>query len=132
MSLLDTIALIEAEEATQQQIFDEVWQWFVVEKHAASMQRLECAYRGSGDTKCAFGIFIRDEKYRQRFEGVGVHSLILSWSVPRSYRKHIDFFDDLRKCHDKSVPDGFMFHAKIKERLTLLAKALELTLPKGE
>lgn len=56
---------------TKQEIFNKVWQYFVVEKHPRSVEGDLCYYRHpSGDgRRCAAGLFISDAEYRKSLEG---------------------------------------------------------------
>jgi hypothetical protein len=55
---------------TNQEIFNKVWQHFVVEGNPRSVEpeKRYCAYRGPNGSKCAFGLFIPDEKYDPEME----------------------------------------------------------------
>jgi hypothetical protein len=65
-----------------QEIFNKVWDWFVVQKKPRSIRGNirgnQCAYRGELDgerTCCAVGLFIADEDYHPDMESMSVREL---------------------------------------------------------
>lgn len=59
-----------------QEIVDRVYQHFIVEKNPPSIDKDgRCLYRGPNGTKCAAGLFIKDEEYKPDFEGMTAYTL---------------------------------------------------------
>lgn len=116
---------------TQQQLFNNAWQHFVVGKGKPSMDKLRCRYRGPGGTKCALGISIPDSKYESRFDDdyrFPVSALIdmLGWSIEATAAR------DLRNCHDTTAHlrlSPARFRAAITEQLEGYASEYKLTIP---
>jgi hypothetical protein len=122
---------------TKQEIFDKVWQHFVVEKNRRSAPGpnntdpgLTCYYRHpSGDgRRCAVGLLISDEHYVEALEGLS------SWRAPVIRRLEMSgienaedltvFLRELQKAHDCS--DGEFVD---EQRLRFLAEAYALKVP---
>lgn len=68
---------------TVQEVFDAVWQAFVVEGRpfAVSPDKNEhgvypCLYRGPNGTKCAIGLIIPDEEYDPEFENERANTVL--------------------------------------------------------
>lgn len=68
-----------------------------------------CAYRGVGGNKCAAGIFIPDELYSDKLEGVGIRYIMdNSYGPPPLYNENIakvmpldaDTMSKLQQMHD--------------------------------
>jgi hypothetical protein len=102
-----TIARIKSNEATNQEIFDCVWEWFVTLKNPRSMKNgsslsgMECAYRGDDGARCAGGLFIPDDQYSESMEMISF-SYLATYKLP-GYRKYADFIGSLQSCHDKAA-----------------------------
>jgi hypothetical protein len=83
---------------TEQEIFDKVWRHFIIEGNPRSVNEYArfCAYRGSKGAKCAFGLFIPDDKYDPAMEERSLQG---------------DYFDDLL------VELGLLEHKKLLKEL---------------
>jgi hypothetical protein len=92
---------------TRQEMFDKVWEHFVVNKQPLSRDSTNfCFYRGPGGEKCAAGILIPDELYDSGMESMKASHML------RQYPKVADalninhddmvFLDDLQAIHDNS------------------------------
>jgi len=62
--------------ATEQEVFDKVWNHFVVNHGKQSRMQspngsTKCLYRGMDGAKCAVGLFIPDEDYRDWYDADG-------------------------------------------------------------
>jgi len=55
---------------TKQEIFNKVWDHFIVNKGKKSMINGICKFRGINGSKCVIGLFIPDEKYDKRMDEV--------------------------------------------------------------
>lgn len=94
---------------TNQEIFNKIWQHFVVEKNPRSMRENLCVYRGFGGAKCAVGILIPDELYDPRFEKQSWGTLCRESTLPE-FRKlqeflgeiNEGFLEDMQAIHDSS------------------------------
>ena len=125
---------------TSQEAFNKVWDWFVVKKNAASVTyvvgiEVNCAYRGENNTKCAVGIFIPDEMYDPRIEGMSYRLLFDNRpDIACLFSGLTDrFICQLQMAHDEAAvktacnPEGFTY--EIERHLRGLASAWELRIP---
>lgn len=123
---------------TKQQMFDRVWQHFVVEKGPPSGDLTRCNYRDPSGAKCAMGLLIPDEMYAPVMEGRPAYAVLAGW--PELHRLLMDGFDDvpialwdlchsLQNCHDGAVAEAGSFHRDIEKRLRSMAKASSLAIP---
>jgi hypothetical protein len=132
MDTAEIIAKIKSSEATNQEIFDTAWQWFVVEKNPAShLPTGQCKYRGPNGKKCAFGIFIADEDYCIDMEEKLAGS-VMNRAGLFSYKGYSDLFCSLQSAHDNaSCYEGDAFTADVKHRLVDIASSLHLSVPRS-
>jgi hypothetical protein len=102
---------------TKQEIFDKVWQYFIVEKHKRSVATATynndetCFYRhpcGDG-RRCIVGLFIADEHYEGRLETLLPYDGRVSEALARSGLEGVtstsplgDFMRSMQKAHDRS------------------------------
>ena len=118
---------------TQQQVFDKVWNYFVVEKHEPATNCGDCYYRTEEGRKCAIGIFIPDEVYYEDMECCEPRplvNLLLDMGYDELNGMDDNFLLDLRECHDFSAVYGD-FCLSIKDSLTKLAENYGLQVPIG-
>jgi len=121
---------------TPQQIFNRVWDWFVVNKKPASLsEEGVCQYRGPNGARCAVGIFIHDKDYDRECEGGAISDLLTSYSIElRNFvRDHILLLEELQAVHDRAA-DGCSiseFSEAIKYGLIELAEEFELHIPQS-
>ena len=100
---------------TEQEIFDLVWQHFIVEKHPRSfvdVSQVRCAYRGVDGARCAVGLFIPDELYDKSMDfnddDSGVEPLLDAGYFDKDddlrefIRDHVDFLSVLQRAHDSA------------------------------
>lgn len=128
--LTDTIKKLEQNIATTQDLFNEVWLWFIVEKHEQSYDcnSSSCRYRLPGGRKCALGIFIPDERYDEKMDsGLWMVNDLITHLGP-GYKRYEDFICDLQRNHDCSHQNE-KFHNDFKRRLRILATKNSLTIP---
>ncbi len=127
--LSEVIAKLEQGTATQQEIFDEVWQWFVVKKNKKSAADGGCLYRKNRrrdcKTRCGAGLLISDNRYTARMEERSF-DLICEEYLPE-YEPHMAFIRALQGCHDETSDTEF--HKEVKHNLFLAAGHYRLTIP---
>lgn len=93
---------------TKQEIFDKVWQYFIVEKHERSAVDQHCFYRHpSGDgRRCAAGLFIKDEEYHKKLETFGVDCPDVARALTKSGfpagQQAREFLREIQRVHDRS------------------------------
>jgi len=116
---------------TKQEIFNKVWDHFIVNKGKRSMSPSgkSCRYRGEDGGRCAVGILIPDEMYSSEIEGSRVHCLDINSNDIYQYlgKDNMLFLDSLQCVHDESRcwNKGVMD----SKSLMLLAKTYKLTIP---
>lgn len=128
--LAETIERLENGAATKQDIFNEVWQWFVVEKHEKSRnpETGYCQYNlPEKNTKCAAGIFLRDCKYDPSFDGMyGTLRQVLT-AIGGGALSMYDYVSRIQKIHDGSDEEDF--HESVQDGLIRFAENEALTIP---
>lgn len=118
----------ELSNLTQQQAFDKVWQWFVVDKNPRSMVGTRCQYRGTSGAKCALGVLIPDALYDDILdEGMSYQSVVDRVGLPPWYK----FWKQLQGCHDDTSREDD-FTTGITDNLTNFATTYSLDIPKEE
>lgn len=120
---------------TSQEVFDRVWEHFVVGRASASKDDFVCLYRGDG-TKCAAGLFIPDERYAPEIEGEVPRKLLTEsagwWFFPEVAPADYGLLRMLAKHHDYSAmqyssTQGFVTDFTV--RLISVANQFGLTVP---
>lgn len=115
-----------------QEAFDKVWQWFVVERHRAGMivetradGIRDCRYFIDPQTKCAIGCLVSDEiAAKLGVMGIG--------EIQDKYlqESNLGFLIELRMIHDSSTnPMHNNFHNALESQLGDLADRYELQIP---
>lgn len=107
------ITLATLEEATAQEVFDQVANHLLTQYRKSQrmyadpdypeMEYPICLYRGPDDTKCAAGCLISDEEYREDCEKKAfceAYEILMD----RPCKCHKGLILDLQKCHDYSTP----------------------------
>ncbi len=99
---------------TKQEIFNKVWDWFVVKNNPRSVSPTgSCCYRGVNGSKCAIGVLLPDELYQPRFEGYLAKDLLMALATAgpagvafvESIGGEVDsdlFLQQLQDAHDDS------------------------------
>lgn len=87
-------------ELSAQQIFDAVWQYFVVENAPRSMGAGQCMYRHGNGACCAVGLFLTDDLARQLDACVDSEVSYVEHSLPHNIRKHVYLLEALQRAHD--------------------------------
>ncbi len=136
---------------TRQEIFNEVWGRFILDRAPASFtpnpdlnsdSTALCAYRGPGGARCAVGLFIPDEIYDPRLENVNPAGLLFhldSYTQSDPFLvmllEHHHFLEELQVCHDDSCVaslQGDSFHVVIEQKLRELAWDEDLEVPETD
>ena len=117
------------EGVTAQEIFDRVWNHFVVNGAPKSVRSNSCAYRGRGGNACAVGVLVTDSECRtwDRLTSPGVIKLFHSRRLPVRLIPHVSLLVSLQNAHD-----GWYAHLNREEReesLRRVARAFNLTVP---
>lgn len=92
---------------TEQEIFDEVWDHFVVKKYPRSRGREGdgCMYRGRDGARCAAGLFISDEQYDWDFEGRNLLDDTVVNALRKDVQEHRGLLRALQRAHDECPED---------------------------
>lgn len=89
---------------TKQEIFDAVVLHLRTQKDVSVMSGGICAYRGEHGLKCAIGIFIPDEVYLPKMEGMSISNLLASGLLPADlqdeFTHHHSLLSYLQGVHD--------------------------------
>lgn len=133
-----------------QEIFDKVWDHFIVKRNPPSLAEdtealrsgaVQCLYRGPNGERCAIGLLIPDEVYTPNMEKASIGDLIDSGTshIPGEERaKLFDLFDgvdfeflaDIQNAHDDQLRylyDPDTFHVRMAENLRFVAHRWGLT-----
>lgn len=120
---------------TRQEVFNKVWDWFIVQKNPQSVdyEEEDCKYRifkEDKTLKCAIGCLIPDDLYEPKMdEGAGYNCKSLLLIYP-TLKKTLDikdedfeFLSDLQTAHD------YDFH-RLEGQLISIAKLYSVDVPK--
>jgi hypothetical protein len=121
---------------SKQEMFDTVWNHFVVNKGPMSAAMIgdpdmkpgvnngvKCYYRGPNGARCAAGLFIDDETYHASMEQTTVDCLRNPDDASLPLFPHVMsvFLYQLQLCHDNAARDALLgvrdFHEGIERRL---------------
>ena len=103
------ITLATLEQATEQEVFDQVAKHLLTQmKHASSEG--DCQYRTSDGLTCAAGCLISEEEYKKLSSDASPAPEGMSWrnlvrecgEIPE---KHLKLIADLQDIHDDNNPD---------------------------
>ena len=114
------ITLATLQEASAQEVFDQVATHLLEQKKKAADGNDVCSYRADGGLKCAAGCLIATEEYLEEFEGINWNGLVDTARVPATHKLLIG---DLQYLHDHTAPDTW------QARLEKLAKLHTLSMP---
>lgn len=99
---------------TNQEAFDKVWQFFIVEKNPQSFENsadnlvfgAACAYRGQNGSKCAVGCLIPDELYSPDMEDKRIFAIIELYPEIKTLFADVDgfFLAKIQEIHDHHFP----------------------------
>lgn len=93
------ITLKTLEQATEQEVFDQVANHLLTQNKKFENFDGICMYRGLNGLKCAAGCLIGDDEYNPEFENTTWYILVQLGKVPR---KHLDLIDELQILHDST------------------------------
>lgn len=97
-------------EVTAQSLFDQVWDWFVVQGKPRSVAAgaSHCAYRGAGGAKCAVGVLIRDDEYDPDMDDGAptVTTMAECGLLPSRLVPHLDMLRQLQGVHDGAYQEA--------------------------
>lgn len=65
--------------------------------------QFECRYRGPDGARCAIGVLIHDDEYRQDMEGNDVVQLDRDGVLPSRLAAHLDMLRAMQRIHDKDT-----------------------------
>lgn len=91
------ITLKTLEQATGQEVFDQVANHMLTQMRKSQQSGGSCAYRGLKGLKCAAGCLIADDEYSTEFENNTWLDLVQNKKVPS---KHLTLIDELQNQHD--------------------------------
>lgn len=116
---------------TNQEAFDKVWKWFIVDRNPRAVNGNICRYRTAGEipAKCAVGCLIPDELYRPRMECRSVQRIISEYVELANFFNGVsqDMLSQLQRGHDDAgneIPYENMEHS-----FRYVAKCFNLTIP---
>lgn len=127
-----------AQKKAQQQAFNKVWRWFIVDKRpmasAEPGKHSECLYRGPDGARCPVGVLIPNRLYLPKFENTPVCSIAEVESTPKELRNRfkaigVSFLDSLQEMHDNEFTQAER-RSDIKRLLKEFACDFDLTVPK--
>ena len=115
---------------TNQEAFDEVWNWFVVNKNPQALSdKYLCVYRGLGNTKCAAGVLIPDERYNTEWDDLnGKKATEIAKDIPEWAMLNPSLLVAMQEAHDYSSR-GVEFTQSIEENLRKVALQYNLSIP---
>jgi hypothetical protein len=126
------MTVVAGHKLTNQEAFNEVWNWFVVEKHPKSVGEPgsryvlgnDCKYRGPNGNKCAIGVLIPDELYDEEWDGGRGANLR---EIQLEEWKNLDWalLKEMQECHDYDF-------LNMEPRLRRIAEDYELSIPGEE
>jgi hypothetical protein len=91
------ITLKTLEQATKQEIFDQVANHLLTQMQKSENIGRKCMYRNYSGLKCAAGCLISDEEYEERFEGCSWYKLIEREQISKYHERLIQ---ELQDIHD--------------------------------
>ena len=109
-----------------QEIFDKVWTWFIVERHGPGVlpgNIKDCRYFVDPQTKCAIGCLLSDE-IAARLGPAGLIEIQIKFFPGIE----VSFLSTLRGAHDVAVRWG-NFYDELERRLRELAATYGLQTP---
>ncbi|MCI0564077.1 MAG: hypothetical protein MN733_36845 [Nitrososphaera sp.] len=92
-----TITLANLADATEEQIFRQVYAHALAQGARATIGGELCRYRTQGGLKCAAGCLIADSEYKPEFEGKSWNELSGKNGFPEDHKSFISW---LQKMHD--------------------------------
>jgi hypothetical protein len=129
---------IFADNVTAQQLFDRVWQRFVVEGAPRSGVPCDgafsCMYRGPGGAACAVGVLVTDDECAgwDTARGIEAHGPTVGYlkqnrMLPVRLRDHLDLLSALQSAHD--VDCSWASRDALRNAFACVAEDFGLTVP---
>ena len=112
------ITLKNLDQATPQQVFEQVAIHLLTQKAKSINQDGNCVYKNENGLKCAAGCLIHDDEYNSNWEDI-VWGYIASEMEIENHRYLID---DLQTIHDNNQPDEWL------DKLTILGNEYNLNI----
>jgi hypothetical protein len=113
-----------------QEIFDLVTNHLFTQGRPARQDDGRCRYRMAGGLRCAVGVLISDELYKEEFEGAGAYRLIevLYKLGIADWHEHAALLDHLQSIHDNctQITVGAFNLIDLEDRLRAAAKSFSL------
>lgn len=113
---------------TKQELFDNVWNYFIVEGHPQAKQGSKCLYRGP-KSNCAVGCQLPDELYKKEMDdadagGGSIGTVFEKFPKVAEYfgSANRNFLSKLQMLHDTQFD-------KLEANLIELASRHQLTIP---
>lgn len=119
---MKTITIHNLKESTAQEVFDFIADHLLTQNEQA-LRGAMCSYRaedGNRVLKCAAGVLIPYEEYRDTMEGKGYDTLIKT--NPHWSKAHVELIVKLQHVHDGNLPEYWkreLQELAIRENLTL-------------
>jgi hypothetical protein len=117
---------------TNQECFNKVWDWFVVNKNPQSIKDNVCQYRGPNGAKCAAGVLMPDENYSVEFEGCSIGGINICLNgFFNNLVQDVSFIKQMQDVHDAwiSIRRDGEFLDYMTTKLTKLAQEHNLQIP---
>lgn len=118
-----------------QEVFNKVWNHFVVNKSSPSVNvKGGCFYRGPNNTKCAAGVLIPDDLYSPTMEGITFYSLLRGYPALKKYFNGCNglLIRQMQLCHDgvaQTYWDDPAFYTHMEYELRKIAVNCDLAIP---
>jgi hypothetical protein len=112
------ITLKNLDQATPQQVFEQVAIHLLTQNAKSINQDYHCLYKNENGLKCAAGSLIHDDEYNNDFEDK-------QWSyvsINMGIRNHVDLITDLQNIHDSNQPNEWF------DELTILGNEYNLNI----
>ena len=134
---------------TLQEIFDRIWEHFIVQKNPRSMQGTNCVYQDGKGARCAIGIFLLDHEYDVSLENKTLRYMILLAPETKlllvgseeslTYRR-LTQLTELQKTHDDAEKVVFHCNGQInftevptmEHKLRIFAKEYKLVIKESD
>lgn len=112
--------------ATEQQVFDTVAKHLLTQMQQSRITfddgAISCRYRGPNGLKCAAGVLIGDDEYRENMENRTWGMLAMYGFVPSEHKCLISILQNL---HDFSLPNDWHYELiQLAERFALKTDVL--------
>ena len=80
-----------------QEVFDREWDWFIIQNQPFGNGYVSCKFRGTNGSRCAIGLLIPDEDYKESLESTPLNHFAadFGWGV-----KILPLLVSLMSAHD--------------------------------